>query len=241
MTPNIQVFPTPEALSEGAAKFIIELAQQSVAEKGRFIIALSGGSTPERLFQFFAQAPYSTLLPWQHTYFFWGDERCVPLDDKRNNAYQAKQLLFNKINVPTENIFRIPTNLPPEEAADQYEESIKNLFGDEPPRFDLILLGMGDNGHTASLFPHTSVLHEEARMVKEVYVEEVSMYRVTMTAPLINLAHYIVFLVTGANKAAMLRTVLQGAYEPGLYPAQLIEPVDGKLLWMVDEAAVGSN
>lgn len=237
MTPNVQVFSTPEALSEGAAKFIIELAQQSVADKGRCIIALSGGSTPERLFQLFAQSPYNTLLPWQHIYFFWGDERCVPLDDKRNNAYQAKQLLLDKINVPAKNIFRIPTNLSPAEAADQYEESIKQLFGDEPPRFDLILLGMGDNGHTASLFPHTSVLHEEARMVKEVYIEEVSMYRVTMTAPLINLAHYIVFLVTGANKAAMLKTVLQGAYKPELYPAQLIDPVDGTLLWMVDEAA----
>lgn len=237
MSINIQTYATPAALAEAAAQYIIELAKHYIQKNGRFTIALSGGSTPDRLFKLFSQSPYVEQMPWQNTYFFWGDERYVPLDDERNNAHQAIQLLFSKINIPAENIIRIQTNLPPKEAAEQYEQAIQHLFGEAPPQFDLILLGMGDNGHTASLFPHTQVLHEETRMVKEEYIEEVQMYRVTMTAPLINLAHHIIFLVTGANKADMLKTVLQGEYEPDLYPAQLIKPVDGELIWMVDEAA----
>ena len=240
MRPNLQVFPTPEVLSEAAAQYILELAKKTVAEKGKFTISLSGGSTPERLFKLFAQVPYVEQMPWQDTYFFWGDERCVPLDDPQNNAYQAHQLLFDKIEIPLSNIVRILTNLPPTAAAEAYEEHIKKHFGDAPPRFDLLLLGMGDDGHTASLFPYTAVLLEETRMVKEIYVEKVLMYRITMTAPLINLSHHILFLVTGNGKAEILKTVLDGAYKPDLYPAQFIEPVDGELIWMVDEAAAGA-
>ncbi|MFN7115295.1 MAG: 6-phosphogluconolactonase [Saprospiraceae bacterium] len=237
MSVQIQTFPSPEALSIAAAERMINLANQFVQMQGRFTVSLSGGSTPERLFKLFAESPYRERMPWQNTYFFWGDERHVPLDDPRNNAHQAIQLLFSKINIPAENIIRIQTDLSPAEAAQHYEQAIQDLFGDAPPRFDLMLLGMGDNGHTASLFPNTQVLHEETRMVKEEYIAEVQMYRITMTAPLINLAHHIIFLVTGANKAEMLKTVLQGDYEPELYPAQLIQPIDGELLWMVDEAA----
>lgn len=240
MSKNIQVFPNPEALSIAAAEKIIALANNYITKNGRFTISLSGGSTPERLFKLFAESPYRERMPWQNTYFFWGDERHVPLDDPRNNAHQAIQLLFSKINIPAENIYRIQTNLSPEEAALDYEAKIIKLFGDAPPQFDVMLLGMGDNGHTASLFPKTQVLHEETRMVKEEYIEEVQMYRITMTAPLINLAHHIIFLATGANKADMLKTVLHGDYEPELYPVQLIQPIDGELLWMVDEAAAAA-
>jgi 6-phosphogluconolactonase len=237
MPSNLKIFPAPEALSEAATVFILELANTCVRKNGRFSIALSGGSTPEKLFKLFAESPYREQMPWRQSFFFWGDERCVPLDDPQNNAHQAHQLLFDKIEIPLSNVVRILTNLPPTAAADAYEEHLKKHFGEEPPRFDLILLGMGDDGHTASLFPGTDVLQEETRMVKEVYVEKVEMHRVTMTAPLINLAHQIVFLVTGAGKAKMLKTVLQGERQPELYPAQLIEPVDGELIWMVDEAA----
>lgn len=237
MSTNLQVFANPEILSEAVANLIIDLANKSIAQNGRFTVSLSGGSTPERLFKLFATAPFLDKMPWQDSFFFWGDERCVPLDDPRNNAHQAIALLFSKINIPTENIFRIQTDHSPAEAAALYEQAIQNHFGDAPPRFDLTLLGMGDNGHTASLFPKTQVLNEETRMVKEEYIEEVQMYRVTMTAPLINLSYHIVFLATGANKAEMLKTVIQGDYEPELYPAQLIKPVDGELIWMIDEAA----
>lgn len=237
MLSNYQIFPTPQELSEAAAQHIIELAKYYIQKNGRFTISLSGGSTPERLFKLFMQPPYRDQMPWQNTYFFWGDERCVPLNDERNNAYQAIQFLFSKIDIPAENIFRVPTNLTPTEAAEQYEQTIKNFFKNETPRFDLMLLGMGDDGHTASLFPNTSILHEEARLVKEIYIEKVAMHRVTMTAPLINLSHHIIFLVTGANKAATLKKVLHGHYEPELYPAQLIKPIDGTLLWMLDAPA----
>lgn len=240
MPVNVKIFPTPEALSHAAAEHIIAVAQASVAAKGKFAISLSGGSTPERLFQLFAQAPFRQQMPWQQSYFFWGDERCVPLNDERNNAHTAIKLLFEKIDVPAENTFRIPTDQAPEVAAAQYEQTIKDFFGTEPPRFDLMLLGMGDNGHTASLFPQTKVLHETQHLVQSEYIQEVRMHRVTMTAPLINQSHRIIFLVTGANKAEMLKTVLQGAHEPALYPAQLIKPVDGELLWMVDEAAAAA-
>ncbi|MDX1941598.1 MAG: 6-phosphogluconolactonase [Saprospiraceae bacterium] len=237
MLSNHQIFPTTQELSEAAAQHIIELAKYYIQKNGRFTISLSGGSTPERLFKLFTQSPYRDQMPWQNTYFFWGDERCVPLNDERNNAYQAIQFLFSKIDIPVENIFRIPTNLTPAEAAEQYEQTIKNFFATGQPRFDLMLLGMGDDGHTASLFPNTSILHEETRLVKEIYIEKVAMYRITMTAPLINLSHHIIFLVTGANKADTLKKVLHGHYEPELYPSQFIKPVDGTLLWMLDTPA----
>ncbi len=234
---NINIFPTPQALSEAAARHIIELAKYYIQKNGRFTVSLSGGSTPERLFKLLAQSPYIDQMPWQNTCFFWGDERCVPLDDERNNAYQAIKLLFSKVNIPANNIFRIPTHLPPQAAAAQYEQTIKDFFGNAKPRFDLTLLGMGDDGHTASLFPGTEVLHDTKHLVKEIYIDKVSMHRITMTAPFINQSHHIIFLVTGAGKAEILKTVLQDNHEPELYPAQLIQPVDGTLLWMVDEAA----
>lgn len=234
---NINIFPTPGALSETAARHIIELAKYYIQNNGRFTVALSGGSTPERLFKLLTQSPYVEQMPWQNTYFFWGDERCVPLDDERNNAYQAIKLLFSKINIPAANIFRIPTNLPPQAAAAQYEQTIKDFFGNSRPRFDLMLLGMGDDGHTASLFPGTEILHETKHLVKDIYIEKLDMQRITMTAPLINQSHHIIFLVTGSGKAETLKTVLQGEFQPELYPAQLIQPEDGTLLCMVDEAA----
>lgn len=234
---NINIFPTPEALGEAAARHIIELAKHYIQKNGRFTISLSGGSTPERLFKLLSQSLYVEQMPWQNTYFFWGDERCVPLDDERNNAHQAIKLLFSKINIPADNIFRIPTNLPPTQAAEQYEQTIKEFFVNAQPRFDLMLLGMGDDGHTASLFPGTEVLHETKHLVKAIYIDKVSMHRITMTVPLINQSHHIIFLVTGSGKAETLKTVLQGDSQPELYPAQLIQPEDGTLLWMVDEAA----
>lgn len=234
---NINIFPTPGALSETAARHIIELAKHYIQINGRFTIALSGGSTPERLFKLLSQSPYIEQMPWQNTYFFWGDERCVPLDDERNNAYQAITLLFSKINIPAANLFRIPTNLPPAQAAEQYEQTIKDFFGNSRPRFDLTLLGMGDDGHTASLFPGTEILHETKHLVRDIYIDKISMHRITMTAPFINQSHHIIFLVTGSGKADTLKTVLQGDFQPELYPAQLIQSEDGTLLWMVDEAA----
>lgn len=235
---KLQVFPSIVDLNTAAATFLIEIANNAVNTTGRFSIVLSGGRTPEQLYELLALSPYNHQMPWTETFFFWGDERCVPLEDKRNNAQMAQLALFNKIDIPPANIYRIPVNLPPDRAALAYEKSIKDFFEEEAPRFDLILLGLGDNGHTASLFPGTAVLREKSKGIRKVYVEEdQNEFRITMTAPLINLAHHILFLVTGENKANMLHTIFKSPYKPELYPAQLIKPQSGKLYWFTDNKA----
>ncbi len=234
---NLQIFETPEILSIAAADFILQLAMGSVNEEGRFVLSLSGGSTPEQLFSVLAVAPFKEKMPWSKTFIFWGDERCVPKDDIRNNANKAYTLLLDKVPIPIENIFPIHVEAEPAEAATQYESTIQDFFGSETPSFHLVLLGLGEDGHTASLFPETEVLHEKFTLVKEVFAEEQKMFRVTMTAPLINLAHHILFLVTGTAKAEILKTVLNGAYKPDKYPAQLIMPKTGEVHWFVDSKA----
>lgn len=239
MEPNyiLQSYPSVADLSIAAAEMIIDIAINAVAQRGRFAVSLSGGSTPGQLFSLLSTEAYKDRLPWKNTFVFWGDERCVPSNDERNNAYMAKMVLLDKVAIPFSNIFPVSVDLSPADAAKDYEKSIKDFFGTAATQFDLVLLGMGENAHTASLFPGTPVLHEHISLVKEVYVEEQKMFRVTMTAELINQAHNIVFLVTGKAKAAVLQTVLNEAYQPEKYPAQLIKPGDGKLYWLVDEAA----
>ena len=234
---KIQVFPTPEALAEGAAECIIADAKKAIEARGRFVVSLSGGHTPERMFALLAQPSFQGKIPWEKTFLFWGDERCVPADDPQNNARMTRQLLLNKIVIPAENIFPIPVNDEPAAGAAAYENTIRRFFENKVPRFDLVLLGLGENGHTASLFPGTEVVHEEDHLVKEVYVAEQKMYRITMTAPLINAARHIVFLMEGTSKADVLKTILTAPYQPDVYPAQLIEPADGVLDFLVDKDA----
>jgi len=235
---KIEVFDTQELLSKAAAELMIELANESVAIRGRFSISLSGGSTPEQLFVLLSTDEYKTRMPWANTYIFWGDERYVPLDDKRNNSFVARSLLLDKIDIPAANIFAAPVNLEPAtETAIAYEQSLRTFFGGQLPQFDLIMLGIGENAHTASLFPHTQVIHEEKEWVSAVYVEEVKMYRITMTAPVINNARNVLFLAAGQGKAEVLKTVLTAAYNPDEYPAQLISPTHGNLYWFLDKKA----
>jgi 6-phosphogluconolactonase len=234
---SIHVFKDVAELCTATADFIIELADKCITANGQFVLVLSGGSTPNELYKLLATAPYQKRMPWKNTIIFWGDERCVGLDDKLNNAYVAKSLLLDKIDIPADNLHITPVNLPPAAAAVAYEQDLKHFFKNELPKFDLIFLGLGENAHTASLFPGTAVLHEKDRWVKEVYVEEQKMFRVTMTAPVINNAQNIIFLVTGKSKADVLHTIFDSAYEPEEYPAQLIQPTNGNLYWYVDEAA----
>jgi len=175
-------------------------------------------------------------MPWANTFVFWGDERCVPFGNKDNNAYAAIHLLLDKVAVPLSNIYRIPVDFPPPIAAEAYERTLRNFFTTDEPSFDLILLGLGENGHTASLFPGTAIINESARWVKEVYVEEQAMYRISMTIPIINRSRNILFLAEGTGKAGILKKVLSDA-EPDKYPAQLIKPVNGNLYWFVDAKA----
>ncbi len=234
---NLKVYPSVSELNKGAAEFIIAIASKSIAERGRFIISLSGGLTPQKLYALLAELPYREQINWMQTFIFWGDERCVSLNDNRNNAHMAKKILLDKVNIPNSKIHPIPVYLPPAEAAATYEKGLKDFFKDEAPQFDLILLGLGVNGHTASLFPETKVIDDRAEGVRQVYVEEEREFRISMTAPLINRARRILFLVSGDNKAEILKKVLTAPYQPDKFPAQLIKPKDGELCWYVDDSA----
>ena len=232
---EIKVFSTTAQLFNAAALFIIETADKAIEENGRFVISLSGGHTPAQLFTLLSTPPYCTQMQWKKTFVFWGDERCVPSNDEQNNAHMAKSLLLEKVDMPAANIFPVAVDLPPAKAALDYEKKIKDFFGEDLPRFDVTLLGLGEDGHTASIFPGNKMLGWESGLVKEVYQDEQKMFRISMTPYLLNLSHNILFLVTGNAKAEILEKVLAGAYQPGKYPAQLIKPSDGKLLWFIDK------
>lgn len=223
------------ALADAAAEFFLAQARTSIQARGRFAIALSGGSTPRALYQRLANIP----LAWENIHLFWGDERCVPPDHAESNYRMSVESLLTRIRIPTENIHRIEGELPPDEAAERYEKELRAFFGNSP-RFDLILLGLGDDGHTASLFPESPTLKESTRWA--VAVEHTTpppplVPRVTLTLPVINAARQIVFLVSGAGKAARLAEVLQPRPAAQPLPAQLIRPVNGDLLWLVDKPA----
>ena len=220
---KITRFDNAELLAKGAADYFVQLAKEAIHLKGKFAVALSGGNTPSAMYKLLATDFYSKQIEWKKCYFFWGDERCVPLTDKDNNSFNAKNIFLDHVPIPKKNIFVIPVDESPVNAAIYYEATVKIFFKSDKPVFDLILLGMGDNGHTASLFPHTTILKEERALVKEVYVDEIKMNRVSFTAPLINAAKHILFLVAGKEKEAMLKKVLEGEYKPAEYPAQLIK------------------
>jgi 6-phosphogluconolactonase len=236
----IRILPDPQALAEAAARHVVERAQTAIRERGRFSIALSGGSTPRDLHLRLARPPLVDQIDWARVHVLFGDERCVPPDDERSNFRMANETLLSRVPIPPEQIHRMRGELPPEEAAADYERQLHALFGDEPPRLDLILLGMGDNGHTASLFPGLSAVREQQRWVVAEYVAEVSMWRVTLTPVVLNLAREDVFLVAGAAKAEMLRQVLEGPYAPDKLPAQVVRPTLGEVIWMVDAAAAAA-
>ncbi|HZK07167.1 MAG TPA: 6-phosphogluconolactonase [Bacteroidales bacterium] len=234
---SISVFQNSAALAKAAADLMIKISKQAIESRGKFVISLSGGTTPENLFALLAKPPYRDQISWNKTFVFWGDERFVPSDDKRNNATKARALLLDHIDIPAININPIPVDLEPDEAAKKYADIITKFYGKESPRFDLIFLGLGADGHTASLFPETDVIFENTRLVQELYVSEQQMFRITMTPSLINKAHNIVFLVEGEKKAEILKTVLIDPRQPEKFPAQMIHPEDGNLIWFVDKKA----
>jgi 6-phosphogluconolactonase len=233
----IRVLPDPEALAEAAARLLVEHAQAAIDARGRAAIALSGGSTPREMNRRLARPPLLDEVDWERVDIFFGDERCVPPDDVDSNFRMAEETLLNSVPVPKEHIHRMRGELPPQEAAADYERQLQQVYGDDPPRLDIVLLGMGDNGHTASLFPGLQAVHEHERWVMAEYVDEVGMWRITLTPVVLNLARELVFLVAGAGKADMLRQVLEGPYEPDLRPAQVVRPPLGEVTWLVDAAA----
>ena len=232
-----RIFKTPDTLLTALADFIVEQARQAIAEKGTFSFVLSGGSSPKKLYELLASEAFCSRVDWTKVYFFFGDERNVPADHPDSNFLMAKKALFTPLAIPDHQIFQMDTTLAPEEAAKSYESAITAWFKGKPCRFDLILLGLGDNSHTASLFPHTSVLHEKKALVKALYIEEVKMDRITMTAPLINLGKTIAWLVYGSGKKDAVYHILKDPINIEEYPAQLIKPEQGDVIWFLDEAA----
>ena len=233
----VQIFDDTLALSKAAVDLFIEAAREAVRERGRFTVALTGGSSPLHLYQLLAQSPNRERIPWSQTYVFWGDERWVPLTDERSNAKMAYEALLDQVPIPKDQIYPMWGDQQPEDFALQYENLLQDFFQQSDKSFDLVLLGMGDDGHTASLFPGTAVLEEQSRWVQAYYLEQQSMYRITLTAPVINMARKIVFITFGEKKADALFEVLEGDYKPEKYPAQLIEAREGAVVWLVGKGA----
>jgi len=237
---EIRILTTPQELFEVAAEEVVRAATEAVAQRGQFTIALSGGSTPKNLFNLLATNA-RTVFPWDRTYFFWSDERHVPPTDPESNYRMAEEIMLSKIPVNAGNVFRIAAENPDAAAvAEAYEQTLRKFFQLQPgqvPVFDLILLGMGPDGHTASLFPNTVGLQEKTRLVIANWVDKLKANRLTMTLPVLNSAREMAFLASGTDKAQVLRTVLEEDAPPEQYPAKLVRPSNGRLIWFVDRAA----
>ncbi len=234
---RIEVFKTLDELIPAVADFFVIASGEAIAARGVFNVALPGGSSPKRLYTMLASARYEGKIEWDKINFFLGDERHVPLDHADSNAGMIKRTLFDPLEIPVARIFYVDTTLTPQQAANKYSSDIFDHFGGGEIRFDLVLLGLGDDAHTASLFPHTPVLKDKSVSIKSVYLAEKGVYRITMTAPMINQARHIAFLVFGESKSKAVYNVLQGEKDTEEYPAQLIEPAAGDLRWFLDEAA----
>jgi 6-phosphogluconolactonase len=232
---EIKVFGDPREVARAAAEHFVSLAPKSVA--------LSGGSTPRVLYELLADPgePFRDRIEWDAIDFFFSDERHVPPDHPDSNYRMANEALLSRVPLPKNNVHRIPSeNLIAADAAEEYDHDLHRSFGEAIPAFDLLLLGLGEDGHTASLFPQSSALEQTDRLVVAPWIEKLDAYRITMTLPVLNNGKSVVFLVTGASKAEILREVIYTDKKPDLYPAQAIQPKRGKLLWLVDKAAAAA-
>jgi len=239
---EIRILTTPQELFAAAAEEVVRAANEAVAARGRFTIALSGGSTPKALFNLLATNARTTL-PWERMFFFWSDERHVPPDHPDSNYRMANEAMLSKVPVPAGNVFRIAAENPDAvAAAATYEQTLRKFYqlSEGIPRFDLILLGMGPDAHTASLFPGTKGLHEKARLVIANWVEKLKTHRLSFTFPVLNAARCVAFLVSGTDKAAALKSVLEENVPGEQCPAKMVQPSDGKLIWFLDRAAASA-
>jgi 6-phosphogluconolactonase len=232
---EIRIFADRAGLDHAAAELVAGLAVPAAAERGRFSLALSGGTTPQGLFALLASHPYRDRIDWQRTHIFWADERCVPPDHEGSNYGVGARLLLSKVPVPNTNIHRVRGEMDPASAASAYEREMGSFFGTDPFTFDLVILGMGADGHTASLFPGDPAVTEASRPAVPVAGSGARLPRVTLTLPSINRSRAVLFLVSGEGKARAVKEVLKGG-EPG-FPAARVLPVAGRLFWYLDSAA----
>jgi 6-phosphogluconolactonase len=239
--PQLLIFPHRDELYQTAAGMFVQFARQAVKQNGRFTVALSGGGTPQPLYRLLSQPPFRDEVPWENTHLFWGDERLVSPNDRESSYGMTARLLLNHVPIPPAHVHRARGEMDAVTAVTDYTTQLAEL-SPPWPRFDLILLGMGHDGHTASLFPGPIHQQEQSGPVMAVTAQYDGRpaQRITFTPRLINDAHHILFLVTGANKASALRAVLAGDYNPELWPAQRIRPGDGDVIWLVDMAAASS-
>jgi len=240
MNPLLRIFRDLEKLSRHAANLFVEQSTRSIIERNRFLVALNGGSTPTRLFQLLA-TDFRDKVDWSRVHIFWGDERCVPPDDTGSSYGQARDLLLSRVPIPDSNIHRINGELGPIDASKDYARVLKDFTEDgfDVPRFDLVYLGMGEDGHTASLFPGSPVNVSKPTVPVTAHYQDRPANRVTLTPVVFNSARMVVFMATGEKKAITLAEVLSGRYNPEQHPAQRIDPKDGELIWLVDEGAAG--
>jgi len=234
---EVKIFETPEDVARAAAQYFVEQCRDAVARSNGFTVGLSGGSTPKRLYELLVDPnePFREQIAWNKTFFFFTDERNVPPDHADSNYRMVYEAMFSR--APRTEIYRIPGEKPAAEAAETYEDLLVEFYGVEVPDLDLILLGLGEDGHTASLFPGSPALQEKARFVAAPWVEKLNAYRITLTLPVLNNARSVVFLVTGASKAAILREIIYADRKPKEYPAQAISPTNGAVSWLVDTVA----
>jgi 6-phosphogluconolactonase len=237
-----EVWPTKAEMAQASAKKFAETVEAAVAKRGVARVAISGGSTPQATFKLLADptGPYAKTIPWDKLQIFWVDERCVGPESPESNYGVARDLLLSKVPIPAENVFRMEGELEPEVAASRYESTLRNVLkleGAETPAFDMATLGMGPDGHTGSLFPDTDGLNEMGRLVIANHVPQKDVWRITLTWPVINHANEVVFEIDGPGKADVLAEVLVGPRDPDRLPSQLIRPANGKLLFLLDEAA----
>lgn len=233
----LNILPSTEEIFQEAARLFVAAAHEAIEQKGYFTVALTGGSSPEGLYRLLSEDEYKNRIDWSKVLVFWGDERWVPLNDELSNAKMSRETLLKNVPVLPANVFPMfEEGIEPEDFASKYSNLLKEKLGDAGV-MDLILLGMGGDGHTASLFPGTAVLNEKEKWVAAYYLDAQQMYRITLTAPFLNKARKIIVITFGDAKAEALKEVLEGAYTPSVYPSQLLDPTDGELLFLVDEKA----
>jgi 6-phosphogluconolactonase len=233
---ELRIYADAGAVAQALAEYFVATGERAITERGRFMVALSGGNTPRAAYELLAADPLRENLPWSNVFIYFGDERCVPPDDERSNYRMAREAFLDAVPIPGANVARMRGEIDPGQAANEYASILRCELGGAP-QLDLVMLGLGEDGHTASLFPGIAQEPEEHSLVEAAYAESQAMWRVTITPKLINAARRVVFAVEGVAKARALAAVYEGPRDPKSYPAQLVQPSSGELTWLVDEAA----
>lgn len=236
-SPTVHVVDSAADFAKNAADFIVSRAKAVIEKRGRFVIALAGGGTPKPVYEQLARPEVSAGIDWDKTHVFFGDERCVSPADEQSNFRMAREALLERVPLPEAHVHRMLGEVEPELAALAYEQELKRLFRCERPAIDLVLLGIGGDGHTASLFPGTAAVREQDRLVVAQYVDKMASWRVTFTPALLDQAGEVLFLVEGAGKAEVLQRILEGPYQPDVLPSQRVQLPGGRVHWMADQAA----